>query len=78
MPGKKSNVSWLREEGTREILPLEYSCTLSYVSLPLADLSLYLVPVINHNHEYKAFNEFCETFWWIIKPESGFESPVNL
>ena len=43
----------------------------SLVLLPLADFNLCLFSVISYNHEYNSSQEFCESFWRIIKTQGG-------
>lgn len=42
---------------------------------PFADLTLYLFGIVNRNHEYKGFSEFCEFFQQINEPEGGLGEP---
>ena len=35
--------------------------TAHYVSFSISDFNLYSFDIINHNHEYNSFSEFCES-----------------
>ena len=50
----------------------------SLVLLPLADFNLCLFSVISYNHEYNSSQEFCESFWRIIKTQGGVGNSLNL
>lgn len=53
-----------------ELMP-GLSWTLSYMPFSFADFNLYHFAVLNQNHKYNSFCEFCESFLQSIEPEIG-------
>lgn len=54
---------------------LEFSQTLSYVSFPPGDVSLYIFLVVNCMYKY---NTYFQSFWKSFEPGSGSRDPLNL
>lgn len=69
------NTSHLPGWKLTEALYLEPSWTLPYVSFPLADLYLYLPPVIKHNCGYTNFQWVLWVFLDNTKPDGDFGTP---